>query len=120
MHLCCVALCCAVLRAYRIVLRRHAPIPGLTTANANIAMLMADLKKVQAVPQRGPATRTPAVSCSTSPCAPSVQAGGEDSSYLELVAPSGGVVVKTGLCEPIDLCDLSRDVQALLGKFGDQ
>ena len=54
-------------------------------------------------------------------CPPSVEAeanaDGASGINLNLVAPAGGVVVKSSFCEEIDLCDLSRDVGALMLKF---
>lgn len=89
-------------------------------ANDNIAKLTAALEALQAPPERPPLTSNPGASCSDEACSPSVESSQSDdgeNGNLELVAPGGGVVVKSSLCPTIELCDLSRDVQALMLKF---
>lgn len=97
---------------------------GLKTANDNNAKLTFMLKTLQAPPKRPPLTENPGATCkgsSGAACSPSVQSSGDldggSGGNLELVAPSGGVVVKSSYCNTVDLCDLSRDVEALMLKF---
>lgn len=53
--------------------------------------------------------------CPSDTCAPEVSSNGES---LQLNARGGSIVLETAECQATDLCDLAKNVKALLSKYG--
>jgi len=79
---------------------------------AELQTILSTLDDVVAAPVRPEPT---ASRCKSRPCAPVVETAGTGA--LAIAALGGKITFETDECKETDLCQLSRDVQALLAKF---
>ena len=92
---------------------------ALNTANTRIDELLAAVEVATSGPLARPdATGDPSRCSSPSQCPPSVESAGSGAD-LSLRAEGGKVLFESAECAETDLCELYRDVQAILAKFGD-
>lgn len=89
-------------------------------ADARYDELAATVAALKSPPRPLPGPDAPGASCGNggAACIPEISTGGDSGLNLELTTPAGSVVVNTPYCSSIDLCDMSRDVEALMNKFG--
>ena len=92
---------------------------ALEAANIRIDELLAAMEAATSGPLARPDATGDATRCSSpAQCPPSVESAGSGAD-LALRAAGGKVLFESDDCAETDLCELSRDVQAILAKFGD-
>ena len=92
---------------------------ALNTANTRIDELLAAVEVATSRPLARPDATGDPSRCSSPPqCPPSVDNAGSGVD-LSLRAEGGKVLFESAECAEIDLCELYRDAQAVLAKFGD-
>ena len=91
----------------------------LKTANTQIDELLASMEVATSRPLARPDATGDPSRCSSPPqCPPSVDNAGSGVD-LSLRAEGGKVLFESAECAETDLCELYRDAQAVLAKFGD-
>jgi len=91
-----------------------AEVSALTKSRDAAVARMDALEKVVASLLEAP-KRPDRINDGCSDCTPSVEASGKD---LVVRAEAGSISFAPRFCAPVDICDLSRDVAAIMDKFG--